>query len=117
MVQGPFHLDGITRTGKQDQLLEKTDPHKRTRSIFYDTDGIQESQAEQIQVCPDCAGALQIDSSSDRGARILAVHIPRKACSKCQEIGHQWYESADLKQFEMIFLQDRTEDKYIEKKT
>ena len=99
----------------KDQLLEKTDPHKRTRSIFYDTDGIQESQAEQIQVCPDCVGALQIDSSSDRGARILAVHSPRKACSKCQEIGHQWYESADLKQFEMIFLQDRTEDKFIEK--
>ena len=100
----------------KDQILSKTDPQHRTRSVFYDTDGIQESQAEQIQTCSDCAGALQIDSSSDRGAHIMAVHIPRKACSKCKEIGYQWYDSADIGQFDMIFLQDRTEDKYIERK-
>jgi len=99
----------------RDQLLEKTDPQKRTRSIYYDTDGIQESQSEQIQLCPDCAGALRIDSSSDHGAHILAVHIPRKACSKCKEIGYRWHDEAGLGQFDHIYLQDRTEDKYIEK--
>jgi acetoin utilization deacetylase AcuC-like enzyme len=104
------------RKSIKDQLMEKTDPHQRTRSIFYDTDGIQESQAEQIRICTDCAGALRIDSSSDRGAHILAVHIPRKACRKCKEIGYRWYDTADTAQFDMIFLQDRTEDKYIEKK-
>ena len=101
----------------RDKLLEKTDPQKRTRTIFYDTDGIQESQSEQIQLCPDCAGALRIDSSSDRGAHILAVHIPRKACSKCKEIGYRWYDEANPGQFDNIYLQERTEDKYIEKKT
>ncbi len=101
----------------RDKLLEKTDPQKRTRTLFYDTDGIQESQSEQIQLCPDCAGALRIDSSSDRGAHILAVHIPRKACSKCKEIGHRWYDEASLGHFDNIYLQDRTEDKYIEKKS
>jgi acetoin utilization deacetylase AcuC-like enzyme len=99
----------------RDQLLEETDPQKRTRSIYYDTDGIQESQSEQIQLCPDCAGALRIDSSSDHGAHILAVHIPRKACSKCKEIGYRWHDEAGLGQFDHIYLQDRTEDKYIEK--
>lgn len=97
-------------------LLDKTDPRKRTRNIFYDTDGIQESQSELIQICLDCAGALRLDSSSDRGKRILAVHIPRKACSKCKDTGYRWYEEAAPGKFDGIYLQDRTEDKYVEKK-
>jgi acetoin utilization deacetylase AcuC-like enzyme len=103
------------RADIKDQLMEKTDPRQRTRNIFYDTDGIRESQKELIQICPDCAGALRIDSSSDRGNRILAVHIPRKACKKCQEIGYQWYERADNRQYDGIFLQDRPHDSYVEK--
>jgi len=102
------------RENLREQLLDKTDFQKRTRSIFYDTDGIQESQAEQIQICPDCAGALRIDSSSDRGAHILAVNIPRKACSQCKDIGYRWYDEADPGQFDKIYLQDRTEDLYLD---
>jgi len=102
------------RENLREQLLDKTDPQKRARSIFYDTDGIQESQAEQIQICPDCAGALRIDSSSDRGAHILAVNIPRKACSQCKDIGYRWYDEADPGQFDKIYLQDRTEDLYLD---
>jgi acetoin utilization deacetylase AcuC-like enzyme len=102
------------RENLREELLEKPDPHKRTRNIFYDTDGIQESQSEQIQICPDCAGALRVDSSSDRGAHILAVHIPRKACSKCKDIGYRWYEAVDKGEFDHIYLQDRSEDKYLD---
>ena len=98
------------------QLMENPTPQRRTRNIYYDTDRIRESQSEQIQICPDCAGALRIDSTSDRGMHILAVHIPRKACSKCKEIGYRWHDTADTGQFDMIFLQDRTEDKYLEGK-
>ncbi len=101
----------------RNQLLDQSDPQKKTRNIFYDTDGIRESQSEHIQICPDCAGALRLDSSSDRGAHILAVHIPRKACPKCKDIGYRWYDEADRGQFDGIYLQDRTEDKYIEKET
>ncbi len=97
----------------REQLLAKTDPRRRTRNIYYDTDGILESQIEQIQICPDCAGALRIDSSSDRGTHILAVHVPRKACQKCRQIGHDWYEAADRRQYDMIFLQDRTHDRFL----
>jgi hypothetical protein len=104
------------RDNIKDKLMEKPDPQHRTRSLYYDTDGIQESQSEQIQICPDCAGALRIDSSSTRGKSILAVHIPRKACSKCKEIGYRWHDTADTGKFDMIFLQDRTEDEYIEGK-
>jgi len=100
------------RTGIKDQLMEKTNPRHRTRNIYYDTDGIHESQKEQIEICPDCSGALRIDSSSDRGAHILAVHIPRNACKNCREIGYKWYESANTGQFDQIFLQDRPQDSY-----
>ena len=104
------------RDALREQLLDKPGSQERTRTIFYDTDGIQESQSEQIQLCPDCAGALRIDSSSDRGTRILAVHIPRKACSSCKDMGYRWYDEVNLQQFDSIYLQDRTEDNYIEKK-
>jgi len=89
---------------------------ERTRNVFYDTDGIFESQQEKIRICQDCAGALQIFSSSDKGSHILAVHIPRKACKKCREIGYQWYETAKTSGCEMAFLQDRTDDTYHEQK-
>ena len=88
----------------------------RHRRIFYDTDNIYETQDETIRVCEACAGALRIDSSSDRGNHILAVHIPRKACSACKAQGQEWYQDADEKKFDYIFLQDRTADRYVGKK-
>jgi acetoin utilization deacetylase AcuC-like enzyme len=100
----------------RNQIMEKADPGNRNRNIFYDTDGIQESQHEQIQICSDCAGALRIDSTSSRGVHILAVHIPRKACDACKQTGYTWYESADPDDFDIIFIQDRTEDCYLERK-
>jgi acetoin utilization deacetylase AcuC-like enzyme len=100
----------------RNQIMEKADPGNRNRNIFYDTDGIQESQHEQIQICSDCAGALRIDSTSSRGVHILAVHIPRKACDACKQTGYTWYESADPDDFDIIFIQDRTEDYYLERK-
>ena len=103
------------RADIRNNLLGKTDPRQRRRNIFYDTDGIRETQVEQIQICDDCAGALRIDSSSDRGAHILAVHIPRKACRTCRQTGYQWYNSADSQQYDLIFLQDRPQDSYVKK--
>ncbi len=96
----------------RDQLRAAENGHRRTRQIFYDTDRILETQKEEIRVCDDCAGALRIDSASDRGVRILAVHIPRKACPRCRQTGRDWFEQADPGKFDHIFLQDRVEDKY-----
>jgi len=85
---------------------------ERARGIFYDTDMINERQQETIHICRDCAGALRIDSSSDRGDRILAVHIPRKACDACRQVGHDWYESVERSSFRQICLRDRVKDAY-----
>ena len=120
--------DAIEKTGEsvltiwqqresiKNQIMEKTDPSRRKRDIFYDTDGIQESQHEQIQICFDCAGALRIESTSSRGVHILAVHIPKKACNTCKQIGYDWSAAADPGSFDYIFLQDRTQDQYLERK-
>ncbi len=94
------------------EVRAKPDCQERTRQIFYDTDGIHETQDETIRLCEDCGGALRIDSQSDRGRRLLAVHIPRKACAQCQSQGQAWFEQADAKQYNLVALQDRTTDSY-----
>jgi acetoin utilization deacetylase AcuC-like enzyme len=96
-------------------IRAKAGCNRRRRGIFYDTDNIHETQDETIALCDHCAGALKIDSASDQGQHILAVHIPRKACPDCLQKGYEWYESTDPKQFDRIYLQDRTQDKYINK--
>jgi len=88
---------------------------ERSRHIYYDTDNIAETQKETVRVCRDCGGVLKIDSSSSRGLHILAVHIPRKACGRCIEFGHLWFDKADAGLFDHVFLQDRTEDQFFER--
>jgi hypothetical protein len=100
----------------REKMLEKRDCRRRTRRIYYDTDGFSESQQEEVTACETCGGALRIDSTSDRGAHILAVHIPRKACPRCQETGHGWYDDASARRFDRVFLQDRPADNYHVKK-
>ncbi len=100
----------------KEKMQGKKEYDERPRRIFYDTDSITEKQQERICICRDCAGAIRIDSSSDRGNHILAVHIPRKVCRNCRETGYQWYETAGSGGYNMAFLQDRTEDKYLTQK-
>ena len=100
------------RSQLREKMLEKRDCRRRTRRIYYDTDGFSESQQEEVTACDACGGALRIDSVSDRGAHILAVHIPRKACRRCRETGRKWYDQASIRHFDRVFLQDRTEDTF-----
>ena len=85
---------------------------KRDRNIFYDTDGIRESQHEKVRYCPECAGALSIESSASTGQHIVAVHIPRGACHVCQDVGLSWYEEASRSSFDNVYLQDRVRGVY-----
>lgn len=89
---------------------------ERERNIFYDTDGIYEFQYEKIRLCRDCSGVFSIDSETDAGRRINAVHIPRKACRACRETGYEWFDSRDLRNYDCVFLQDRTQDQYHSRK-
>ncbi|MBF0451483.1 MAG: histone deacetylase, partial [Candidatus Magnetomorum sp.] len=86
----------------------------RSRNIFYDTDSLLEVQEETLQVCNACSGALKIDSYTDRGGKILCIHIPRKACSECLNIGYEWFDRAH-KKYDRVFLQNRQSDIYLTK--
>ncbi len=124
LKQSPRITDVIRRVGDlvlsywdqrrriAEEVRSKPGCGRRQRHIFYDTDGIYESQDEEVTVCGTCAGALRIDSKSDRGRRILAVHLPRGICSTCRETGLEWYEMGDRHLFDMICLQDRSTDAY-----
>jgi len=85
---------------------------ERTRQIYYDTEGIEEAQNERVRRCADCAGALSIESSSSRGARVLAVHIPRNACSDCTRLARRWFDAAPPGRFDRVYLQDRVRGTY-----
>jgi acetoin utilization deacetylase AcuC-like enzyme len=101
----------------REKMLDKRDCHRRARRIYYDTDGFAESQQEEVTVCETCGGALRIDSVSDRGPHILAVHIPRNACASCRQTGLRWYEQAAVKRFDRVFLQDGGADQFVIKKS
>jgi acetoin utilization deacetylase AcuC-like enzyme len=104
------------RRALAEELRAQPQCTRRSRRIFYDTDNIYEVQSETIRLCQECAGALRIESSSDKKGMILAVHIPRKACSACTQQAHKWYESAKPEQFKHIYLQDRPADTFLVKK-
>lgn len=104
------------RLKKKNNILGTSEYEERSRNIFYDTDSILEKQNETLRLCPDCSGTFKIDSASDRGIHILAVHIPRKACTACKDLGYKWFEISDSNHYDSVFLQDRTEDKYLQKK-
>jgi acetoin utilization deacetylase AcuC-like enzyme len=85
---------------------------QRTRTIYYDTDGIQEKQREVIRRCDCCEGALCIESTSSLEKHIFAVRIPRKACAPCTETALSWFEHAPSATYDHVYLQDRVRGVY-----
>jgi hypothetical protein len=100
------------RAAYAEQARQKPDCRRRQRRIFYDTDSISETQSEEIVLCRDCGGVLSIDSHSDRGHRIRAIHIPRLACKACRQNGYDWFEKADTNIYDRVYLQDRPKDDF-----
>ncbi len=102
-----YNPDRIRQSKEVTRYIEKlTEEILKSRR-----NGISETQRERIHVCNRCSGAYRIDSSSSKGRRILAVHIPRKACDECIELGRLWFNAADDAP-DMRFLQNRADDTY-----
>jgi acetoin utilization deacetylase AcuC-like enzyme len=97
---------------KREKYLEGKEFVERSKTVFYDTDNIIEEQKEVVRVCRECAGVLRIDSYADTKNHLLGVHIPRKGCNTCQEIGRKWFEEGNVSRFNVVCLQDRVNDKY-----
>ena len=67
-----------------EQIFGKGDFFERQRSIYYDTDNIQENQQEYIRLCPHCPGWRVIYTSSTRYRQpVVAISLPWKVCPSC----------------------------------
>ncbi|MBN2807939.1 MAG: histone deacetylase [Deltaproteobacteria bacterium] len=61
----------------------------RSRSIYYDTDGINDLQVEQIMVCPSCSGVRHLTSKTRSHASCMGIEIPIDACPRCRDEGYR----------------------------
>ncbi|MBL3581282.1 histone deacetylase [Oleidesulfovibrio alaskensis] len=87
----------------------------RTKDIFYDTDGINESQVESVRICPDCAGVMKIETWSTANPLSLGVQVPQNACEKCRGIGIRTVEEAHVKgNYRYIQLINRKDKQYVQ---
>lgn len=107
----------ILNNWKQKEEIQKTiyptiDTWQREKQIYYDTDRILEKQIRHFSQCPHCCGYESTDSTSSTGYHILAITIPKNACSSCQEKAHNLYKNSPP-MFTHIYLQDRVHDEYI----
>ena len=69
----------------------------RTKDIYYDTDGISESQVESVLLCQDCSGTVKIETWSTVNPLSVGIEIPIGACDRCAGIGRRLLEEAHLK--------------------
>ncbi len=93
--------------------------YTREKHIFYDTDGIRESQQETVRICDACPGWLRIDSRARGGRfgqrRIWAMSIPWSACDRCaREARDQYHERVKhpKEPYDWLYLQDVPADAY-----
>lgn len=89
--------------------------YTRDKRIFYDTDYIEENQAEKLRLCDNCQGYLVIDSEANHGysqtGRVLCISVPHTACGMCRGEASDLYEqSKRTARHNYIYLQDKSED-------
>ena len=84
------------------------------KRFYYDTDGISEKQFRKFKVCNKCSGLNTIDSTSSNHYHILAITVPKDACSNCLSEGHKLYKDTYIK-YTNVYLQDRVNDRYYSK--
>ncbi|MCE5274077.1 MAG: histone deacetylase [Deltaproteobacteria bacterium] len=91
---------------------ERREFMERSRSIYYDTDGISENQNEVFRFCDACPGVFKLDSAASTGYHILGIHIPHGACPACRDRGQSWYEKPGGHYY-AVYLQDMDQDLYM----
>ncbi|HZK83171.1 MAG TPA: histone deacetylase [Desulfosporosinus sp.] len=63
------------------------------RSIYYDTEGFQETRHDYIRQCNHCAGTVYIESySSQSPEKSILVRIPFEACPDCEQAGYDLWD-------------------------
>lgn len=71
--------------------------HSRMKDVYYDTDGISESQVESVSLCSDCAGVRKIEVWSSISPLSLCIEIPMDSCDRCLGLGRRALEEGHTK--------------------
>jgi len=62
-------------------------------SVYYDTDGFQETRHDYIRQCNHCGGTVYIESASASSRQnSILVRIPFEACSDCEQAGYDLWD-------------------------
>lgn len=61
------------------------------RTVYYDTEGFQETRSDYIRECSNCAGTVYIESRRYTEKTVL-VRIPFQACPDCEQAGYDLWE-------------------------
>ena len=86
--------------------------YTRNKDIYYDTDGISESQIESVRLCNACAGLVRIETWSTAHPLSCCLEVPRGACPQCQNLGQELYETAKKQpNYRYVRLIDRVQKK------
>jgi acetoin utilization deacetylase AcuC-like enzyme len=60
-------------------------------SVYYDTEGFQETRHDFVRTCNHCAGTVYIESQRLSQKSVL-VRIPFQACPSCEQAGYDLWE-------------------------
>ncbi|MDO4541017.1 MAG: histone deacetylase [Syntrophomonadaceae bacterium] len=88
-----------------------------SRRVYYDTDGIDESQHFTLRMCPQCKGYSMIRSQAwyrfGDMKSIAGIRIPRECCEDCRKNALKLYRQAQSdRELDFVYLQDRDRDRY-----
>ncbi len=87
---------------------------QRRKRVYYDTDGIQESQNEQFMICDACPGLLVLESASTVNELSIGIEIPVGACDRCRARGLEEYDMAKKsRKYRTVQLVNRVDKKYL----
>lgn len=63
------------------------------RSVYYDTEGFEETRHDYIRECSHCPGTVYIESSrSSSPQKAMLVRIPFQACPNCEQAGYDLWD-------------------------
>lgn len=108
-----IYLEWKNREKTAKKLFVGKDFETRNKRIYYDTDGILESQREAIKICSSCSGLITIESKTDTGNSLFAISIPRDSCKNCIDEGYKLYKQADTSNYSKIYIQDRVNGQFL----
>jgi len=83
------------------------------RSVYYDTDELEETRHDYIRSCNHCAGTVYFESScSSSPQKSLLVRIPFQACSECEQAGYDLWDHLQHHSDDntSVFLQNQLND-------